>query len=255
MNISPSSQASGSSLPRIIFALAIAFVLMVLAGAGAFYFMFVKVPTAAVRNARIEAADAARQISSAIKEFLNFTPEVRIGNRTVIEQESPVTELATVQQHLMVEHDWVHTWAGSTKTIVLEGTFLAKAGFDLQQPFQVTIEEEPLAVRATLPESKLLSIEMKDYRVRKDEDGWWNTVKSADREEALRGMMMEARTRVRRTGILRKAERQLDQQLRHALAERGVAPSVNLDLTFRHPTAASSSEHEATAPQDDPPAP
>ena len=102
---------------------------LLIAGAWSFYTVFIKAPT-----------ELARATAQGIQEFFNFTPRVKIDQTIVIEQNAPIMEIATVSRQLMVDYTWLHTWLGSTKTIHLVGTFTAKAGFDLKEPFTIEIE-------------------------------------------------------------------------------------------------------------------
>jgi hypothetical protein len=147
---------------------------LLIAGAWSFYAVFIKAPT-----------ELARATAQGIQELFNFTPRVKIDQTIVIEQNAPIMEVATVSRQLMVDYTWLHTWLGSTKTIHLIGTFTAKAGFDLKEPFTIEIEKSPLRVRASLPPPKILSITMDSYRIAADESGWWNRISSDDREAGV----------------------------------------------------------------------
>ncbi len=120
-----------------------------LLGALALYFVLVKIPT-----------DLATSVAHGIRDTFNFTPEVRVNDHVVIEQTIAIAELATVSRDISVEYRWSHEWLGSTKTIALRGSFTAKAGFDLHEPFTIDIKKYPLNVRARMPSPKILSLQM-----------------------------------------------------------------------------------------------
>ena len=117
-------------------------------GSAAYYLILVKAPH-----------DLANNIAGGIRDAFNITPRVTIQQTVVIEQTTPILEVATVSRNLFVDHSWSHTWLGSTKTISLQASYTAKAGFDLREPFFVTIERNPLRVFTQLPPSRLLSLE------------------------------------------------------------------------------------------------
>jgi hypothetical protein len=175
------------------------------------YFLLAKMP-----------ADVARSLADGIAHSFNFTPQVKIEETVVIEQHTPIAELATVARDLMVEYSWSHQWLGSTKTITLRGTFTAKAGFDLTKPFSLTIHESPLRVHAVMPAPTLLSLQMNSYTILKDESGWWNRISDADREHAVHELQRAAREKAEASGILAEAKATVEQRIKE-IAERNGA--------------------------------
>lgn len=166
-------------------------------------------------------ADVARSVASGIASAFNFTPQVRVEETVVIEQNAPIAELATVAREMMVEHAWSHQWLGSTKTIRLRGTFTVKAGFDLTQPFRITLRELPLRVEAVMPSPKILSIQMNSYDILQDESGWWNRISDADREHAVQELQRTARNKAETSGLLLDARASIEQRLREIVERNG----------------------------------
>lgn len=175
------------------------------------YIVLVKIPT-----------DLASNVARGMKEILNFTPQVRINEHVVIEQSVPVAELATISRDLSVEYVWSHQWLGSTKTLALRGTFTAKAGFDLHEPFTVDIQKFPLKVRATMPLPKILSLQMNSYNVLRDEDGWWNKISPSDRENAVQELHRVAREKAENSGMLDETRSTVEQRIKE-IVERNAA--------------------------------
>jgi hypothetical protein len=167
-------------------------------------------------------AEIARTLADGIAHTFNFTPQVKIEETVVIEQNTPIAELATVARDLMVEYSWSHRWLGSTKTIRLRGTYTAKAGFDLKQPFSLTILTSPLRVQARMPAPTLLSLQMNSYTVLEDDSGWWNRISNADREQAVRELQRVAFEKATTSGMLAEAASTVQQRI-HELAERNGA--------------------------------
>lgn len=182
----------------------------VLLAAIAVYIVFVQIPT-----------DLATNVASGIKEAFNFTPKVHINETVVIEQNTPILEIAIVSRELMVEYSWSHQWLGSTKTIALRGTFTAKAGFDLHGPFTITIRKFPLRVDATMPAPKLLSVQMNSYKIILDENGWWNRISDADRETAVQELQRIAREKAQNSGMLTDARSTIEQRIKEIVERNG----------------------------------
>jgi hypothetical protein len=217
-----------SSAPRVILALAVAVVLVIAAGAGAIYFVTVKAPSDLGHNAKEETLDAARRMVKGFQGVFHFTPLVTVGNTTVIEQAVAIAELATVQEDLAVHYTWSQTWVGSTKTMELQGVYKAKAGFDLHEPFHISVDEKTIA--ASFPAPKLLSLEMIGYKVLKDESGWWNSITSADRESAIAAMQAQAKTQAVEAGLLAQAKEKFRQQLGEAFKNQNVATPITISF-------------------------
>ena len=198
----------------------IVFTLLLLVGGGvATYYM------GGERNAQ----NLAKSASLAFQQRMGLTPSVSINGLTVIEQAQPTLELATVEQTIFREYSWSHTFLGSTKTLLLRGEFVVKAGFDLRQEFNLNIDverasshEPELRITATLPRAKILSVEMKTYKVEKDENGFWNRITPEDRTSAVAALQSDARAAAEGAGITQKAGEMLRKNLREIAASKGI---------------------------------
>jgi hypothetical protein len=168
-------------------------------------------------------AELARVTAEGVKSIFNITPRVTINETIVIEQSTPILEVATISRHLLVDHAWSHSWLGSTKSIHLRGTFTAKAGFDLREPFTIDITRSPLTVTARLPEPRLLSVQMDSFVVIADEDGWWNRLTEEDRTEAVTTLQSLGRTRAETSGILDDVRRSAEERIREVVERNGAA--------------------------------
>lgn len=176
----------------------------------ALYVVLVKIPS-----------DLASNISQGIKETFNFTPQIKINERIVIEQTTPIIELATVARDISVDYTWSHEWLGSRKTIALRGTFTAKAGFDLKEPFTIAIEKYPMKVRASMSAPKILSLQMNSYNIIQDENGWWNRISDADREGAVQSLQRIAREKAEQSGMLEEARSTIEQRIKEIVERNG----------------------------------
>lgn len=180
-----------------------------------FYVPLVKLPS-----------DLAESTAEGFRRVFNLTPRVMIEETVVIEQNTPILEVAVSSRAILVEHAWSHTWLGSTKRIRLRGTFTAKAGFDLRRPFRVQIDRSPLSVEAELPPAELLSLEMDSYAILEDESGWWNRIADIDREEAVRALYRVARDKALASGLTEEAESSATTRLRELLERNGAPVTI-----------------------------
>ena len=166
-------------------------------------------------------AKLAHATADGLRTLFQVTPRVTINETVIIEQNSPILEVATVSRQLFADHEWSHTWLGSTKTLHVRGTFTAKAGYDLKKPFEITITPSPLSVTARLPDPELLSMQMDSFEVLRDENGWWNRLTEEDRTNAVNTLRILARSKAERSGILEEVQRSAEERIREIVEKNG----------------------------------
>jgi hypothetical protein len=166
-------------------------------------------------------AKLAQVTAEGIRSLFQITPRVKVNEVVVIEQSSPILEIATVSRQMLVDHEWSHTWLGSTKTLHVRGVFMAKAGYDLRKPFEFQITGSPLRVAARLPNPELLSLQMDSYEVLQDESGWWNRLTKEDRTNAVTALGALARQKAEVSGILEEVGRSAEARIRELVERNG----------------------------------
>lgn len=180
-----------------------------------------RMPGEAMRAAGEPAVELAERIADGISRRLQFRPEVRIDRVTVLQAEKPVLDLATIRREFTHDYDWEHQWLGSTKRLHLRGTFAAKAGFDLNEKFYIGIDSENLQVDVSLPEPRVLGVEMIAYRA-EEEEGLWNKLSAEEREQAVNALLVSARAAAAKdTNLTREARRMLEAQIGQSVREAG----------------------------------
>jgi hypothetical protein len=178
-----------------------------------------RMPGEAGRAAAEPAVELAKRIADGISRRLQFRPEVRIDQVTVLEREAPVLELATVRREFAHDYEWEHQWLGSTKRLHLRGTFAAKAGYDLNEKFYFEIDSNDLQVELGLPEPRVLGVEMIAYRA-EEEEGYWNKLSAEEREQAVNALLASARAAAAKdAALLGEARRMLDVQVGEVVGE------------------------------------
>jgi hypothetical protein len=162
-----------------------------------------------------------RDVRDALIEMAQLRPRVTINNRIYLEKTTATAQLAILSRQVEVEHEFQHTWAGSTKRVKLHGTFIAKAGFDLQQDVAVDLQPEEIAI--SLPHATILGVEQKQLDVLAFENGFWNRISASDLESQLATLPELARQKAAESGMLAEAETALQTQLNERIhAERPV---------------------------------
>ncbi|MDX2227338.1 MAG: DUF4230 domain-containing protein [Verrucomicrobiae bacterium] len=204
---------NSSNTPRTLIAVGIVTALVLLSLAVLVYVAFVKVPEKGYHLGKQVATDLARAFQ--------FTPEVRVNERIILAQNAPILELATVKRQFAQKNTWEHRWLGSHKKIVLEGTYEAKAGFDLREPFTIFVDSRTNTVRARMSPPRILSVQRLRLHEFRGEDGWWNKITDEERAQALNELDAKARRNVRESDILDEARRTVEERIREIVLRNG----------------------------------
>jgi uncharacterized protein DUF4230 len=192
--------------------------------------IFVRLESWPARTARQSTAELERlgkDLRAAFVDIANVQPRITINDRVYMEQTKPVSELAIVSRRIEVEHEFLHTWVGSSKRVKLHGTFVAKAGFDLQQNLSIDIRPKEIIVQ--LPHAQILGIDQEQVDVLAFENGLWNRISGEDLQGELSMLPQLARKRAAEAGLPAEAERTLQQQL-----EQRIHSPQPLHLIFRN---------------------
>jgi hypothetical protein len=220
------------SKPPRRFSWPIAFTLIALILVGSLTFVFFRLETWPARTARqstVELERLGRDVRDALIEMAQLQPRITVNNRVYLEKTTATAQLAILSRQIEVEHEFLHTWAGSTKRVKLHGTFTAKAGFDLQQDVAVDLREDEVAI--SLPRAAILGIEQKQVEVLAFENGFWNRISAGDLETQLATLPELARQKAAESGLLAEAESALQKQL-----DERVQAGRPLRLYFQNPT-------------------
>jgi hypothetical protein len=200
--------------PRRKFSWPLAFTLIALIGAALLTFVFLRLETWPARTARQSAAELerlGRDVRDAFVDVAQLQPRITINNRVYLERTTATAQLAILSRQVEVEHELLHTWAGSTKRVKLHATFTAKAGFDLQHDVAVDLRPDEIAV--SLPHATILGVEQRQVEVLALENGFWNRISAEDLESQLATLPDLARQKAAESGILAEAETALQKQL------------------------------------------
>ena len=169
-----------------------------------------------------------RDLRAAFVDVAHLQPRITIKNRVYFEQTTETAELATVTRRTEVEHEFEHTWAGSTKRIKLHGVFAVKAGFDLHKDFLVNVRDDQIQVQ--LPAAQILGVEQLQTEVLAYENGFWNPISAADLETELNTLRQLARQKSLDHGLTAEAERTIKSQL-----EQRIQTKQPVDVQFISP--------------------
>ncbi len=184
---------------------------LLIVGTIASYVVLVVIPTQLAERGY----EAARTLGEDFKKAFQFTPEITVNNTVVLNQQTPILEMAVLAQNFEHRYSWTNTWLNSTKQIFISGTFEAKAGFDLNQKFSIVLKDEMAIVM--LPEPKILSVESQGDITYRDENGVWNWINTDDRTKATNAFIQDARKYATQAGFVNDAKEQVETRLRSLL--------------------------------------
>jgi hypothetical protein len=169
----------------------------------------------------LELERVGRDVRDAFVGMAQLQPRVTVNNRIYLEKTTATAQLAILSRQVEVEHEFQHTWAGSTKRVKLHATFTAKAGFDLQHDVAVDLRTDEIAI--SLPHATILGVEQKQVDVLAFENGFWNRISASDLESQLATLPELAQQKAAESGMLAEAETALQTQLNERIhAERPV---------------------------------
>jgi hypothetical protein len=192
----------------------LAFTLVALLIAMVVVIIFWRIETWPARTAQQSTAELeklGKDLRTAFIDIAHLQPRITINNRVYMEQTTPVSELVVLSRRIEVEHELLHTWAGSSKRVKLHGTFIAKAGFDLRQ--NLSIDVRPNEIIVQLPHARILGIEQDQVDVLAFENGLWNRISGQDMQGELSILPELARERAAESDLPAEAERTLRQQI------------------------------------------
>lgn len=186
-------------------------IILVVVGTLAVYIVGVVIPTQLAKRSY----EAAKTLGDDFRKMFQFTPEVTVNNTIVLNQQTPVLELAVLNQNFEHRYTWTNSWMGSTKKIFISGSFDAKAGFDLNQKFVIRLKDDVAYI--SLPEPVILSVESKGDIEYSDEQGIWNWVNTTDRTQATNAFITDAREHATHLAFVEDAKFQMETRLQELL--------------------------------------
>lgn len=191
------------------------------------YIILVVIPTQLAKRSY----EGARTLGEDIRKAFQFTPEIKVNNTIVLNQQTPVLELAVMSQTFGHRYVWENSWLGSTKKIFITGTFNAKVGFDLRQKFSIALRDDKAFI--TLPPPTTLSVETQGDITYRDEQGVWNWVSVDDRTRATNAFINDARRYANQAAFVDEAKLKMEERLKELLQPHADEVVITYQHTIR----------------------
>jgi hypothetical protein len=189
------------------------------------------------------AGRAVAQVRDAFAAVLQVQPKITVNEKVVQTQTAPIAELAVVTKEEEVTlgfntHEEIlsYTIPLTGKTLTVEGTYRIKAGFDLREPFSVTIDPATHRIKATLPSAKILSVEQVGDLSYHGDDSLLNRLTDAERAKAVNDLYQTARSAAENSSLKRDATEQVSNRLQQLLVHDGQSIELNCDSSPRNPS-------------------
>jgi Protein of unknown function (DUF4230) len=219
--------SKSANLHRVMWPFALALIALVFAIVVLVIFLRLESwPARTARQSTAELESLGKSLRAAFVDIAHLQPRITINDRVYMEQTTPVSELVVLSRRIEVEHELLHTWAGSSKRVKLHGTFLAKAGFDLRKGLSVDIRPNEITVQ--LPHGQILGVEQQQVDVLAFENGLWNRISGPDVQSELSVLPELAWKKAAESGLSAEAEETLHQQL-----EQRIQTAQPLRLIFK----------------------
>jgi len=171
----------------------------------------------------------AQGIAQEFKAAFNAAPIITINHRVVAAESHPIAELATASKSMSVDTTFVSTWLYSTKTISVRGRFVAKAGFDLNQRFRINLQTHPKQMTVTLPNPRILSVEMTADEITDQKGGVVNWLQPQDHAAALKQLTDEAKLEFEKSSLREAAKAEMEKRIRAIAALQDIPVKIQYE--------------------------
>ena len=172
-------------------------------------------------------------VKNAFAQVFQVQPQITMNERVILTQTAPIAELAVVSKDELVtigltQHLDILSYQIplTEKEVTVEAVFRLKAGFDLREPFRVTIDPVTHAIHATLPHAKILSVEQLGDLNFHSQDATLNKVTDEERQKLLNGLNETAHAQAEQSGLKEDAEKQVNQRLEELFSHNGEKMSL-----------------------------
>jgi hypothetical protein len=151
------------------------------------------------------------------------------SDTTIVEGRAEISETAEISELALLEMKMSATRSfenegyllryvpTGTKKVIVRGEYKVKAGYKLKPGISLAVENGRPVAR--FPKPEILSVELLNFEVLSEQDGWFNKVKPKDREMVLLDLRNQMRNEARRSGMLDTVEATLRNRLSDLLGD------------------------------------
>jgi hypothetical protein len=184
---------------------------------GGLYFIVVAPLERAISGARASVEHGLDKVLGAIT---NTDTRIVEGRAEIVET-SEISELSLLEMRMSATRtiEKSEEFSGliplGTKKLIVRGHYQVKGGYRLKDGVSLRMEHGKPVAR--FPKPQILSVELVDFDVLSEDDGWLNKVQPEDRAQILRELREQMRQEAEQSGMLDTVERTLRTRLRDLL--------------------------------------
>lgn len=173
-----------------------------------------------------------RQTSTSIENTMKAALSAVTGRDTrIVEGRAEITKTAEISELALLEMRMSATRSIEksenfallplgTKRLIVRGHYRVKAGYRLKDGISLRMQNGKPVAR--FPKPEILSVELLDYQVLSEDDGWLNKIQAPDRAQILRELRQQMHDEAIASGMLGAVEATLSTRLRDLLDARAV---------------------------------
>lgn len=180
------------------------------------YFVVVAPLERAISGAR---ASVERGLDKVLGAITNTDTRIVEGRAEIVEK-SEISELSLLEMRMSAtrtieKSENLSILPIGTKKLIVRGHYQVKGGYRLKDGVSLRMEHGKPVAR--FPKPQILSVELVDFDVLSEDDGWLNKVQPEDRAQILRELREQMRQEAERSGMLDTVEATLRTRLRDLL--------------------------------------
>lgn len=183
---------------------------------GGLYFIIVAPLERAISGAR---ASVERGLDRVLGAITNTDTRIVEGRAEIVET-SEISELSLLEMRMSAtrtieKSENLSILPLGTKKLIVRGHYQVKGGYRLKDGVSLRMEHGKPVAR--FPKPQILSVELVDFDVLSEDDGWLNKVQPEDRAQILRELREQMRQEADQSGMLDTVERTLRTRVRDLL--------------------------------------
>ncbi|MBA3673044.1 MAG: DUF4230 domain-containing protein [Gemmatimonadaceae bacterium] len=157
-----------------------------------------------------------------------FTDRERVTQAVVVQRTRDVARLVTSETTLRDVLVYENSRYGSTKRALVVVTGRVLAGIDLTGGADVRVDEAARRIHVSLPQARVLGVEVTDLRTYDERSGLWNPFRPADRDSIFRRARAQLVTTAGELETARRAETSARRLLTSLLTTDGYTVEVTV---------------------------
>lgn len=129
-----------------------------------------------------------------------------VEGRAEITDKNKITELALLELRMSATRSFENEaylfkyLPGGTKQLIVHGDYRITAGYRLEPGVSLQVESGTPVAR--FPHAEVLGVELIDFHILSEKDGWANSVTAEDRATLLRELRQQMRIEAEKSGVL-----------------------------------------------------